>query len=135
MGTNAYEFWFQATIFDTQIKAGRQRTCGELVRTYHLIIEEQVHIFHINVNNISEKRTWSNCWVHWKCLLHGTMRRNIWSAWGQELAVRFCAVVFPKRELYGLKTAYNSFCNLFGVLLRDIGFTPSRAEQYLWMRK
>ena len=40
-----------------------------------------------------------------------------------------------KRALYGLYTAYNSFHNFFGQLLRDIVFTPYRADQDFWLRK
>ena len=34
-----------------------------------------------------------------------------------------------------MKTAYNYFHNLFGDLLIDLGFTPSRAYQDKWLRK
>ena len=40
-----------------------------------------------------------------------------------------------KQDLYGLKTASNSFHNYFGSFLRDIEFTPSREDQDLWIRK
>ena len=43
--------------------------------------------------------------------------------------------MFLNQALYVLKTASNSFHKCFGEFLRDIGFTPSRADQYLWIRK
>ena len=40
-----------------------------------------------------------------------------------------------KRYLYGLNTALKSFHKYFGDFLIYLGFTPSRADQYLWIRK
>ena len=57
MGTNADDFLYQATIFETKGKASRWRTCGGLIRTYHLPIDHQGHIFHINTDDISENFT------------------------------------------------------------------------------
>ena len=34
-----------------------------------------------------------------------------------------------------MKNASNSFHNFFGDFLRDIGLTPSRSDQDLWLRK
>ena len=40
-----------------------------------------------------------------------------------------------KRNLYGLNTESNSFHKYFGEFIRDLGFTPPRADQDLWIRK
>ena len=61
--------------------------------------------------------------------------KNIWSCCGADFGTRCDAVVFLKGDLYGLKTASNSFQNYFGDFIRDLGFPPSRADQYLWIHK
>ena len=53
----------------------------------------------------------------------------------QNFDARFGATVVPKHALYGLNTAYNIFYNFFGDFLRYLGFTTSRADQYLWLKK
>ena len=40
-----------------------------------------------------------------------------------------------KQDLHGLKTASNSLHKYFGDFLRYLGFTPSKADQYLWITK
>ena len=60
---------------------------------------------------------------------------NIWSCYGAEFAHRCGPVVPPNRALYGLKTASNSVHNYFGEFLRVLVFPPSRAYQYLRIRK
>ena len=40
-----------------------------------------------------------------------------------------------KRDLYGLKTALNSFHKYFGEFLRDLVFKPSISYKYLWIQK
>ena len=44
-------------------------------------------------------------------------------------------MVVLKRALCGLKTASASFHKFLGDFLREMGFTPSRADQDLWMKK
>ena len=44
-------------------------------------------------------------------------------------------IVVLKRALYVLKTASNSFHEFFGEFLVDLGFTPYREYQDLWLRK
>ena len=60
---------------------------------------------------------------------------NIWSCCGAEFGPRCGAVVVRKQDLYGLKTASNSFHKYFGGFIRYLGFTISRLYQYLWIRK
>ena len=60
---------------------------------------------------------------------------TIWSICGQEFGAKFGAIAVIKCALYGLKTAYNSFHDLFGDFLIDMGFTPYRSDQYLWLSK
>ena len=57
--------------------------------------------------------------------------QNNWSCCGAEFGPRCGAVVVLKRALYGLNTASNSFHNYFGYVLRDLVFSPSRADQDL----
>ena len=60
---------------------------------------------------------------------------KIWFTCGQEFGAQFGAIFVLKRALYGLKIASDSFHNFFGKFLRCIGFTSSREDQDLWMRK
>ena len=60
---------------------------------------------------------------------------QIWYTFVQEFGARFGGIVVLNCALYCFKTSYNSFHNLFGNFLRDIGFTPSRADQDLWLIK
>ena len=45
------------------------------------------------------------------------------------------SIVVIKCALYSLNTASNSFHDFIGDFLKDLGFTPSRADKYLWLRK
>ena len=60
---------------------------------------------------------------------------NIWSTCGQYFGEKCGAIVVLERALYGLKTTFNSFCNVLGDFLRDIGFNRSRKDQDLWLRE
>ena len=60
---------------------------------------------------------------------------NIWSCYGAEFGPRCGAAVVLKWDLYVLKTESNSFHKYYGDFLRDLGFTPSRADQDLWILK
>ena len=60
---------------------------------------------------------------------------KLWSWCGTEFGPRCAEVVAIKQDLYGLKTALNSFHKYFGDFLRDLGFAPSRANQDLCIRK
>ena len=60
---------------------------------------------------------------------------NIWSCCGVEFGTRCDAVLVLKRDLYGLKTASNSLHKYCVDFIRDLGFTPSIADQYLWIHK
>ena len=131
MGTNANDLWYQVTIFETQSKAGCWRTCAGLIRTCHLIIDHQGHIFQINDNDNSEKRTWTNGWGHCKWLLHSTVRRWYLVYMRPIIWWKFVAMVVLKRELYGFNTEYNSLHNFFAEFLTYLRFTPSRANQNL----
>ena len=44
-------------------------------------------------------------------------------------------MVTLKRALYGLKTASRLFHEFFGDCLRQMGLSPTRADQDLWYRK
>ena len=60
---------------------------------------------------------------------------NICSCFNVEFGPRCVASVVLKRDLYGLKMASNSFQKYFGYFIRDLGFTPPRAYQDLWIQK
>ena len=60
---------------------------------------------------------------------------KIWSVAGDQFGTRKGSIVVLKRALYGLKTASASFHQFLGDFLREMGFTPSRADQDLWLRK
>ena len=60
---------------------------------------------------------------------------NICSCFNVEFGPRCVASVVLKRDLYGLKMASNSFQKYFGYFIRDLGFTPSRVDQYFWIFK
>ena len=61
--------------------------------------------------------------------------KNIWSCCGVEFGPKYGAVLVLKRDLYGLKMAPNSLHKYFGDFLRYLRFTPSIADQELWIRK
>ena len=44
-------------------------------------------------------------------------------------------IVVLNGVLCGLNTECNSFHNFFGEFLIDLGFTPFREDQYLWLSK
>ena len=60
---------------------------------------------------------------------------KIWSCCGAEFGLRCGALAVLKRDLYGLKTASNSFQKYSGDFLRDLGLTPSREYQDLCIQK
>lgn len=62
---------------------------------------------------------------------------KIWSSAGAEFKFqgKEGSKVILKRALYGLKTASRSFHEFFGDKLRRMGFTCTRADQDLWIRK
>ena len=60
---------------------------------------------------------------------------NIWSCCGANFGPRCGTVVVLKRALYVLKAASNSPHKCFGDFLRELGFTTSRSDQYLWISK
>ena len=60
---------------------------------------------------------------------------NISSCCGAEFGPGCGAVVFLKRIVYGLNMASKSFHKYVCDFLRDLRFTPSRADHYLWIHK
>jgi hypothetical protein len=60
---------------------------------------------------------------------------KIWSRAGAEFLSKEGAKVSLKRALYGLPVASRAFHEFFGNTLTIMGFTPSRADQDLWIRK
>ena len=63
------------------------------------------------------------------------MRINDFSTFDQAFGEKLGAIVVLKPVLYGLKTTFNLFRNLFGESLIYICFTPSRSDQDLWLNK
>ena len=64
-----------------------------------------------------------------------TCAENICSCCVEEFGPRCDSIVVLNWDLYGLKMASNSFYRYFGDFLRDLVFTPSRADQDLWIIK
>jgi hypothetical protein len=60
---------------------------------------------------------------------------KVWSKCGPEFGDQEGAIVTLQQALYGLKTASRSFHEFFGDTLRQMGFTPMRADQDLWYCK
>ena len=60
---------------------------------------------------------------------------SIWSFCGAEFGPKCVAVVILKWDLYGLKTAPNSFQKYSGEFLIGLGFTPSKVYQCFWIHK
>ena len=60
-------------------------------------------------------------------------RERIWSRTGPEFGDRQGSLVTLNRALYGLPTAAISFHDFLGDTLTRFGFTPSRADQELWI--
>eukprot|EP00957_Ditylum_brightwellii_P186166 14172800-Ditylum_brightwellii.AAC.1 len=60
---------------------------------------------------------------------------KIWLVVGEQFGDKKGAIVVLKWALYGLKIASASFCEFLGDFLREMGFEPSKADQYLWIKK
>ena len=135
MFTNVDYLWYQATRLYIQIKASHLSTCGGLIITYNLLINNQVHSFQINVNYSCEEPTWTNVRGHWTCLLHSTICRKdlvyMWPIFWWNIWCYCCS----KSCIVWLEAASSLFHNLFCDFLIDLGFTPSREDQDLWMSK
>ena len=62
-------------------------------------------------------------------------QEKVWSQAGPEFKDKEGSIVKIKRALYGLATAARAYHEFFADLLRRMGFTPSRADEDLWVRK
>ena len=61
-------------------------------------------------------------------------REKIWTKEGQEFRSEEGTIMISKMAIYGLKSSGAAFkANLAGVL-HDIGYTPSKADPYVWLR-
>ena len=64
MGTNADDFWCQATSFETQIKYSHWWTCGKIIGLYYLLVDHERKTCWVHVDDSDKKWTWTNGWIH-----------------------------------------------------------------------
>ena len=61
-------------------------------------------------------------------------RENIWSRAGSEFGSEEGTIMIFKIALYGLKPSGAAFKEKLAGALHDIGYTPSKADPYVWLR-
>ena len=58
----------------------------------------------------------------------------IWTTVRPKFGSEEVSIMVVKIDLYGLKSSRAEFRDKLATLLHDIGYTPSKADPYLWMR-
>jgi hypothetical protein len=67
--------------------------------------------------------------------LNAPCREKIWFEGGIECREDHGKVWIVVRSLYGLKSAGAAFCSSLAQILQDIGYTSSKADPDVWLRK
>jgi hypothetical protein len=67
--------------------------------------------------------------------LNAPCREKIWFEGGIECREDHGKICIVVCSLYGLKSAGAAFCSLLAQILRDIGYTSTKADPNVWLRK